>query len=747
MKKIALILISLFFIQNVYSADPKAKRVRFTPIGTIAATNVQDAIEEVAGEAGAIAWDDIGNPDAASEIDFADYITELKLGASGDFRIGDGGSNYVKYGANGSITFVGTADIDLPDNSVDDADLNLGTGANQISAVDLPIVDSGSIITATEVEGALQENRTAIDSNTSSSHTQGTDTSLGVQAENLDMGGFTIENINVVKRKATCCTVHNNTGASLVAGICVYPTGVVSSVVSVAQCDNTDKDKMPCLGIISVTIADGNTGCAVCLGIKGMNTSGFTGAVGDRVYVQSDGTLDTVEPTSGSVQRVGVLTVKAADGQIYVHTRGRKSTYSSVDEHPIFRMGSDAGHAKVEFRNYANAEKAYIDDIGKITAQGGFDAYDQNITNVGDIAVDSISADVGAGLSNRIVVSNPMTVYFPGMYFRADGDKWQIKGLTGADRYTLQTPARLSVDVDDTVYFITAQTDIDLSTAGSWDTTTPTDYTVAATRAGKDFYIYACQQAGTTPVIVLSANSTVPSGYTADNSRKIGGFHCVCVAVGTIASHDLTGFLAGDVLPASVWDIKHRPTCTPEGMVYDEKSNIWVDIYLASGTGASTASVYGGTISDTRNWMDFVDDGGAVSKRMLKDREFQLIAAGSNEETNITGSADPGTTGGHVDTASRRMISNIGAEDCCGALNQWLGEQSSMNITQAAGWYDLPGAKGSLYRPANTEDVKLIAGGGWGHAANAGSRCRHASYSRWGTASSLGCRFASEPVN
>ena len=238
------------------------------------------------------------------------------------------------------------------------------------TASDLPIVDSGSIITATEVEGALQENRTAIDSNTSSSHTQGTDTSLGVQAENLDMGGFTIENINVVKRKATCCTVHNNTGASLVAGICVYPTGVVSSVVSVAKCDNTDKDKMPCLGVISVTIADGDTGCAVCLGIKGMNTSGFTGAVGDRVYVQSDGTLDTVEPTSGSVQRVGVLTVKAADGQIYVHTRGRKSTYSSVDEHPIFRMGSDAGHAKVEFRNYANAEKAYIDDDGNLTLSG-----------------------------------------------------------------------------------------------------------------------------------------------------------------------------------------------------------------------------------------------------------------------------------------------------------------------------------------------------------------------------------------
>ena len=107
-------------------------------------------------------------------------------------------------------------------------------------------------------------------------------------------------------------------------------------------------------------------------------------------------------------------------------------------------------------------------------------------------------------------------------------------------------------------------------------------------------------------------------------------------------------------------------------MTYDEATNLWVDIYLASGTGDSTASANGATISDTRNWMDFVDDFHAVGKLLLSDTEFQSIAAGSNEETNITGSADPVTTGGHVDTAGRRMISNIGCEDCCGAMYQWL---------------------------------------------------------------------------
>lgn len=242
---------------------------------------------------------------------------------------------------------------------------------------------------------------------------------------------------------------------------------------------------------------------------------------------------------------------------------------------------------------------------------------------------------------------------------------------------TLLTPNRLTVNVNNVGYLLSAQAEIPLGTAASWDTVVGTDYTVAANRAGLNFYVYACTpSAGNSPIILLSVNSTVPIGYDADNSRKIGGFHCLCVATGAIGGHTLTGYLAGDILPQSVWDLKHRPVANPEGMVYDPKSNLWVDIYLASGTGASTASVYGATISDTRDWNSFVDDFGAVSKRLLNDREFQLIAAGSNEETNIFGSADPVTTGGHVDTASRRMISNIGVEDACGALYQWLLDQS-----------------------------------------------------------------------
>lgn len=357
--------------------------------------------------------------------------------------------------------------------------------------------------------------------------------------------------------------------------------------------------------------------------------------------------------------------------------------------------------------------------------------------------VKNVSADASAGY-----LAEKLAALYPSLYQR--DQKWALKTAysTAANRYTILTPNKLSVDINGTVYFLTAQAEIALSLEANWDTIAGTDYRTAANRAGKDFYIYACVPvSGSAPKIVLSVNSTTPSGYSGTTSRKIGGFHGLCVAVGTISGHTLTDFVAGDVLPASIWDLNHRPVSAPEGMVYSEGINKWVDIYLASGTGASTASVYAATITDTRDWNDFTDDGGAVKKKMLTDPEFQVIATGSNEATSIYGSGDPGTTGGHIDTASRRMISNIGVEDACGALWQWLDEHATMwEDAVTAGWYDLPGDKGQLYRVAKTNDVQLIAGGNWVHGVLCGSRSRVTNNSRWTATSDLGCRFCAEPV-
>lgn len=278
---------------------------------------------------------------------------------------------------------------------------------------------------------------------------------------------------------------------------------------------------------------------------------------------------------------------------------------------------------------------------------------------------------------------------------------------------------------------------------------------------GKDYYLYFLNfiPTGKTLPVLISLNSTFPGGgfgATADNSRKGGGFHTLCVVAditnsgdylpagtpgksdvswsGTSGghtygvkitatnkfqwnkdggawngvdvnmtgslqavtdsitvnfpsgtgyttndiyySHPLVGFAAGAILPQSVWCLNSRSSGQQEGHVLDPYVHRWAGIYMQSSTGATTASAYGATITDTRVWNDHVDDLAAVGDRLPDDGEFSSFAKGSNDETNIVGSADPVTTGGHYDTLGRRMISNIGCEDCCGVMYQWLRTQS-----------------------------------------------------------------------
>ena len=306
------------------------------------------------------------------------------------------------------------------------------------------------------------------------------------------------------------------------------------------------------------------------------------------------------------------------------------------------------------------------------------------------------------------------------------------------------------------------ENDLDLTVADILDTGTIAN--------GKDYYTYACNF-NETLVFRTSLASTFPAGFDADTSRKISGFHTLCADVGTISGHPLSGFVAGDILPASVWDLKHRPVSEPAGMVYVDAIDKWVDIYLPSGTGVNTKSVFGGVISDSRNWMDFVDDGAAVLKQLLSDPEFQIAAALSNEGTNIADSADPVTTGGHSDTAGRRMISKYGIEDMCGAMYQWLLDQSyrfngaenhthqvtvsgeaqtvtsddpSNDVAPTLSWKDQTGGKGQLYIQGTRGDVKLLAGGSYNEAAYCGSRSRFIISPRWDATPTIGGRFCSE---
>lgn len=287
-----------------------------------------------------------------------------------------------------------------------------------------------------------------------------------------------------------------------------------------------------------------------------------------------------------------------------------------------------------------------------------------------------------------------------------------------------------------------------LSQSTYWDSET---YVTAANRAGKDFYIYACiPDSGTEPKFILSANSTVPTGYTADNSRKIGGFHCLCASVGTISGHSLSGYITGDILPASVWDLLHRCKGENEGMVYDADDDVWIGIYLLSYDNGRAVSRFNGVILDGEStpkthglW--FTETLAKQKMRLPYLHEFFNALKGCQEQVNISGSKDWNTTGGHVYTNNVRCISNIGLEDPTGFMWQLT---NNYGMAGGSGWgqssYDANvdsvnrgGTYGNLWLP--------LVGGRWTDGSSCGSRSVGGSAVAAVRLAYIGARPASEP--
>lgn len=309
--------------------------------------------------------------------------------------------------------------------------------------------------------------------------------------------------------------------------------------------------------------------------------------------------------------------------------------------------------------------------------------------------------------------------------------------LFTSNKTSIVIPKNMRININGEAYISTRNVTLNTSTLGE-------------NLAGKDVYIYALAGSGTEPDFVLSLNSTVPTGYTAENSRKIGGFHCLCKDVGVIEGHTLSGYVAGDILPATRWDLLHRPKGEPEGFAYEELTDCWIAIYLPSWDGTKLVSVYNGVIADgssTKKWHGeaFYEQFAKQGMRLVWRHEFQMGAKGSNEQTSIQGSSDPNTTGGHVDTAGRRMISNIGLEDCCGVL--W---QFSMDLGFAGGsdWTN------SVYNPSVDDRsygqtygtlYRLLLGSYWDKGSYCGSRSASCHVSSAYAFIDCSSRGASEP--
>lgn len=261
--------------------------------------------------------------------------------------------------------------------------------------------------------------------------------------------------------------------------------------------------------------------------------------------------------------------------------------------------------------------------------------------------------------------------------------------------------------------------------------------TGVAFEAGRDYYIYLCFQPATDTVKVpwadirVSLNSTFPMGYDGNTSRKIGGFHTLCLGAGTLPNntidgtpHPASGFQTADIIPNSIWCLTHRSSGQfQEGTAYVDLDDEWHFIYAQSGIGLNTRSIFGGTVTKSRTQVQHLDDLLRVGYRLEDDASFMISADGSNAQTNIQGSADPITTGGHVDTAGRRMISKYFLEDMCGTYWFWL---QDLGFNGQTGWTTVPYAQGQTYGVP----YALLSGGDWRLAAYCGPRCRTCDYGR-----------------
>ena len=326
------------------------------------------------------------------------------------------------------------------------------------------------------------------------------------------------------------------------------------------------------------------------------------------------------------------------------------------------------------------------------------------------------------------------------------------------NKITLQAGTVIRLEVaDDDVRYLEVKEDTDYNIYNIMDTG------ASSLTAGKDYYLYVVaknetntetQEVIKTVELKASANSSYPTGYTATNSRKIGGFHTLCMAVTAAnapalvdtdicATHPAIGYNAGDVIPNSVWCLSHRPISEPAGMVYVDKIDKWVDIYLQSGTGLSTASAYGARVTDTRQPINHQWDMQLINKKLATDNDFTIFAEGSNQKTVIYGSAapNPKTTGGHVDTAGKRMISIYFVEECAGYLLQWLDEIAPVGGSSWSSYGDGNNRGQSYGMP-----YVLRAGGAWNHSSSCGSRSRNADYGRSAATAYGGGRGVSLPL-
>ncbi len=256
---------------------------------------------------------------------------------------------------------------------------------------------------------------------------------------------------------------------------------------------------------------------------------------------------------------------------------------------------------------------------------------------------------------------------------------------------------------------------------------------MAALTVGTDYAIYAC----TDGTVRSDSSFTAPSGYTASNSRKIGGFH---YANGDNAAGTAGGNTTANINAYSLWDLKFKPEASdPRGMTL-VADGLWVDIYLlgvdhyTNGTskynvaiadGSSSTKIpaaFGGNGTANYGSLTQFEAGEAMAaygKRLPTYAEFSALAYGTTEATSSGGTDVPttGVTGTGATSAWNIFTSKWGVIQATGCMEVWGNEHGGG--TGTAAWTANTEGRGSTYQLENA----VRFGGDWGNGAVSGSRC------------------------
>lgn len=194
-------------------------------------------------------------------------------------------------------------------------------------------------------------------------------------------------------------------GEALNKGDAVYVSGVSGTLPVVSKADSSSSATMPSFGLAASTVGTNAAVQIVTFGtLSEIDTSSFT--LGDTLYVNGTGTLQTTKPTGESnlVQNIGMVQrVHASAGSIKVGGAGRTNDTPNLNENKIF-IGNSSNQTTTQSLSTA------ISGAGSPIISTGSTAPSSTPGKAGDIFVNTTAGSVyiakgSASSSDWVLVS------------------------------------------------------------------------------------------------------------------------------------------------------------------------------------------------------------------------------------------------------------------------------------------------------------------------------------------------------